>query len=234
MAAHHMVNVLGIRDARRTPTGPDGGIDVVSRSAIAQVKRHSAPTGRPDLQRLVGARGRSASLRLLFYSAAGYSESARRYADEMDIALFTYDITGNVAPLNRPAKSMRASASRSSGGGSVVAPRAASARALPPKPSKHPGRPGLGWVVAGVLFGGALVNRIARPDPWGFFDVVVAVICLLVVVLGIHSIVERVKWNRRSRQARALRAAPPLSGVLQPKSETSRPAEPAATGAVEI
>lgn len=48
---------MGYPDARAAPVGPDGGVDVWSAKAVAQVKIRGAQTGLSDLQRLVGARG---------------------------------------------------------------------------------------------------------------------------------------------------------------------------------
>ena len=97
MAAAAM-RAMGFPDARETPVGPDGGVDVRSQGAIAQVKFRGAQTGRSDLQRLVGARGRDQHLALFFFSASGYSSRAIEYAADMDVALFTYDPTGTLVP----------------------------------------------------------------------------------------------------------------------------------------
>lgn len=68
MAAAHM-RAYGFSDARTTPGGSDGGIDVVSRWGVAQVKYFSNPVGRPDVQKLRGAaHGRD---RVLFYALSG-------------------------------------------------------------------------------------------------------------------------------------------------------------------
>lgn len=53
--AAEVMRALGFRDARVTPPGNDGGIDVVSDRGIAQVKMEGLPTGRPALQALTGA-----------------------------------------------------------------------------------------------------------------------------------------------------------------------------------
>ncbi len=46
--------------------------------------------GRPDLQRLVGARANGRQ-QLTFFAASGYSEQAVAYANEMSVALLVYD-----------------------------------------------------------------------------------------------------------------------------------------------
>jgi hypothetical protein len=91
---------LNYQDARVTPVGADGGIDVSSSSALAQVKQEAFQTGRPALQRLVGARGTETALDLLFFSAVGFTRHAKEYADEVDIAIFVYDVVGKVEPAN--------------------------------------------------------------------------------------------------------------------------------------
>src|SRR4051794_7925678 len=44
----------GYRDAALTKAGADGGIDVISKKAIAQVKHHLKPVGIAEIQRLSG------------------------------------------------------------------------------------------------------------------------------------------------------------------------------------
>lgn len=93
----------GYDDARVTQGGADGGVDVVSGSALAQVKFEAHQVGTPALQRLVGARRKDLHKHLLFFSGAGYARPAVEYADTMDIALFKYDLLGVVSPVNRQA-----------------------------------------------------------------------------------------------------------------------------------
>lgn len=122
---------MGYPDASETPVGPDGGVDVRAARAIAQVKFKGAQTGRPDLQRLVGARAREVFLDLFFFSASGYSAKAREYAAEMDIALFVFDSMGHLTPSS-PA------ASRALVPSAVVPPARAAglpAEAAPVEPS---------------------------------------------------------------------------------------------------
>lgn len=97
LAAAHM-RELGFLDARVTRDGADGGLDVTATDAAAQVKYVSAPVGSPDVQRLRGAaHGIS---HVLFYSASGYSSAGLKVAAESLVALFEFDETNNVRPVN--------------------------------------------------------------------------------------------------------------------------------------
>lgn len=97
---------LGFPDARVTPKGPDGGVDVTSSRALAQVKWQGAAVGRPELQRLFGARGHDSNKQLLFFAASGYSMNAITYADQVGIALFTYNPVGELTCLNGAAETL--------------------------------------------------------------------------------------------------------------------------------
>ncbi|WP_283567396.1 restriction endonuclease [Rhodococcus erythropolis] len=101
--AAEVMRAFGYLDAKVTDTGPDGGLDIVSSSALAQVKWKGAVAGRPELQRLVGARGRQNEKNLFFFSASGYSQAAVDYANDLDIALFLYDPAGVPTAQNRRA-----------------------------------------------------------------------------------------------------------------------------------
>ncbi|SIS11467.1 restriction endonuclease [Williamsia sterculiae] len=90
----------GFIDATATTGGSDGGIDVRSRKALAQVKWRGGVAGRPDLQLLVGARGTDTDKQLMFFAASGYSKQAVEYAKSMGIALYTYDPTGAVQAVS--------------------------------------------------------------------------------------------------------------------------------------
>nr|WP_280451432.1 restriction endonuclease [Nocardia cyriacigeorgica] len=102
--AARQMRALGYTDARVTPPGPDGGIDVLSSTAVAQVKWRGAQVSRPDLHRLYGARGGRHHLDMLFFAATNYSGPAIQYANEVDIALFVYFPTGELDPVNRSAQ----------------------------------------------------------------------------------------------------------------------------------
>lgn len=105
LAAAHMRRNLGFRDARLTAPGADWGVDVTAKDAIAQVKFHAAKTGSPEIQRLVGvAAGKR--MKRLFYSHVGYTPRAVAAAEASNIALFIYELTGVVTPINKTAQKM--------------------------------------------------------------------------------------------------------------------------------
>lgn len=105
-----MAEVLGFRDVELTRNGSDGGLDVVSRSAVAQVKREVKQVGRPLLQQLRGARGRHDDRQPIFYAASGYTEPATDYAYWNLVALFTFDDSGTICAANEWATSLERSA----------------------------------------------------------------------------------------------------------------------------
>jgi len=103
LAAGHM-RLCGFTDARRSRDGADGGIDVISNLAVAQVKTLAVPVGAPDVQRLRGAA--HGATHALFYSASGYTVAAESYARTARVALFTLDNAGEVLPVNSYAQSL--------------------------------------------------------------------------------------------------------------------------------
>ncbi|GAA1053909.1 restriction endonuclease [Dietzia natronolimnaea] len=94
---------FGYSDAVAGGGGADGGIDVRSSRALAQVKWKGGVTGRPDCQKLVGARG-TGTEQLFFFSASGYSAQAIEYADQVGMALYTYDPVGAAEAVNPAAR----------------------------------------------------------------------------------------------------------------------------------
>ncbi|MGY1826242.1 restriction endonuclease [Blastococcus sp. SYSU DS0541] len=95
---------LGFVDADVTPPGSDGGIDVVSSGAVAQVKFSSGQIARPVLQSLVGAAAYAhPNAWLFFFAWKGYSSQALEFAEQADIALFQYELDGRVEPVSTAA-----------------------------------------------------------------------------------------------------------------------------------
>ncbi|MFJ5724823.1 restriction endonuclease [Streptomyces sp. NPDC093149] len=102
----------GYSDATAHPGGPDSGIDVHAAGALGQVKYQATQVGRPELQRFVGARPQGSTAQLIFFTGSDYARTAVAYAQERDIALFTYRLDGTMTPLNDTARSIhRTSAS---------------------------------------------------------------------------------------------------------------------------
>ncbi|MFI8696761.1 restriction endonuclease [Dietzia maris] len=101
--AQNLMCSWGYLDAVAGTGGADGGIDVRSTRALAQVKWKGGVTGRPDCQKLVGARG-TGTEQLFFFSASGYSAQAIEYADQVGMALFTYDPVGAAEAVNPAAR----------------------------------------------------------------------------------------------------------------------------------
>jgi hypothetical protein len=94
----------GHSDAAVTVGGADGGVDVRSSRALAQVKYLAAAVGRPDLQRLSGAGAGEPGKQLFFFSGSDYTATALEYADMTGMALFTYLLDGSMAPVNAVAR----------------------------------------------------------------------------------------------------------------------------------
>ena len=95
-AAEVMV-ALGFGNVRVTPPGPDGGIDVVSDLAVAQVKMEALPTGGPAVQALHGVAAVEGK-RALFFSLAGYTVQAVTWADRAGMACFKFEFDGSLIP----------------------------------------------------------------------------------------------------------------------------------------
>lgn len=93
----------GFVDAVATTGGADGGLDVRSMRALAQVKWRIGKTGRPEVQQLYGARA-AGQHKLFFFSKSGYTDQAIVYADSVAVALFVIDAGGGVTPVNRHAR----------------------------------------------------------------------------------------------------------------------------------
>lgn len=97
---------FGFVDATALPGGADGGIDVYSKRAYAQVKWRGGAAEESDIENLYGARGLDPRRALLYFSGAEYTEDATRYAGEVGIALFVFDEIGEVSPVNDRARTL--------------------------------------------------------------------------------------------------------------------------------
>ncbi|WP_432543847.1 restriction endonuclease [Kineococcus sp. SYSU DK002] len=102
--AAEWMEYMGYTGVQVTELGPDGGIDIVADGAVAQVKLHGKPMGRPPLQQLRGASRDGDAL--LFFSASGYTAQGREWADTVGMALFTFDRQGEPEPVNEVAQEL--------------------------------------------------------------------------------------------------------------------------------
>jgi hypothetical protein len=93
----------GFADARTTPAGADGGVDVSGAAMAAQVKYTDRPVGRPAVQQLSGAAG---SRTTAFFSASGYSAQAVAFGDQAGMALFLVRLPDSVSAVNACATRM--------------------------------------------------------------------------------------------------------------------------------
>lgn len=94
----------GYVDAASPLHSADGGIDVRSSRALAQVKFRSVKAGRPEIQNLVGAAAGDTTKVLMFFDYKGYSPQAVQYADQMGVGLYVYNTSGVVTSINGAAR----------------------------------------------------------------------------------------------------------------------------------
>jgi hypothetical protein len=95
----------GWEDATATPQGADEGIDVMATHAVAQVKAHMTPVGRPDIQNLFGISSAEQKAGL-FFSLSGYTSEATAWAEKAGVGLFRFDLQGEPQPENEHAQTM--------------------------------------------------------------------------------------------------------------------------------
>lgn len=113
LAAGHMRSI-GFADAKRTPEGVDGGIDVIASGAVAQVKSWDAAVGAPEIQRLRGAAHNFDNA--LFYSRGGYTLAAKDAAEILRVALFGFTTQNEVVAKNSVAEELEGASANLSGG----------------------------------------------------------------------------------------------------------------------
>ena len=102
IAAKWMV-YWGYYDAKATPVGPDGGLDVIASRALAQVKYRNVKTSRTEINEFHGSAEGSGKDEL-YFSLSGYTQKAIDRADEKDIALFEFNDQGIPKPVNSEAR----------------------------------------------------------------------------------------------------------------------------------
>jgi len=96
---------LGFSDAKLTKNGPDGGVDITSSRALAQVKMEARPIGPSVVQAIFGV-SRLHEKRAIVFAQMGFSVAAEKFADQANVCLFEFDLQGAVRPVNRHAKGL--------------------------------------------------------------------------------------------------------------------------------
>ena len=93
----------GFHDAEATPIGPDGGFDVKSSRAAAQVKFRGQPTPLDQINSFHGACDSEYEFEI-FVSKSGFTKPALDAANRFGMALFQLDDDGTPRPANGPAR----------------------------------------------------------------------------------------------------------------------------------
>jgi hypothetical protein len=97
---------VGFPNTQLTPMTGDRGADVISDTAVAEVKAWAKPVGRRDIQLLFGV-AQGERKKGMFFSLSGYAATAIEWAKETGVALYTFDQHGEVRAVNRAAQRLR-------------------------------------------------------------------------------------------------------------------------------
>lgn len=107
-AAAAWVEWFGFGPARHAAVGTrDGGVDLEAKGAVVQVKDYASPVPALPVQALQGVAAVEEKA-ALFFSRAGFTPEAIRYADRAHVALFTFNLQSEVTAVNGPARELMA------------------------------------------------------------------------------------------------------------------------------
>ncbi|MFF9281582.1 single stranded DNA-binding domain-containing protein [Streptomyces griseosporeus] len=96
---------LGHDDVRRADQRPPSGIGLAARGMVAQVDPAARPASLREVECLwLTAMTESAAC--VYFSLSGYTAEARAGADGLGVPLFVLAPTGNVLPVNAPARAL--------------------------------------------------------------------------------------------------------------------------------
>lgn len=110
LAARDWMRFMGFLDAQIFPGGgADGGVDVTSLEAVAQVKATVGKVGRPVIQQISGI-ARLEGKRALCFAIGGFTPDASHWAVQADVALYEFDLIGTAHPVNAYARDLLAAA----------------------------------------------------------------------------------------------------------------------------
>ena len=100
--AKEVLASLGYLGVSVTPPGADGGVDARGKDVVAQVKLEGTKTGSPKLQALSGIASHE-KRQAVFFSLAGYSSEAVKWANDTGMILIEFDYGGGVVPVSEAA-----------------------------------------------------------------------------------------------------------------------------------
>ena len=84
----------GYPNAKRTPKGPDGGIDVIAKDAVAQAKMYSnKKVTAEEVRALIGSKVQMKKNKALFFTyGPGYTEESVKLAEQTKVLLYQLDV----------------------------------------------------------------------------------------------------------------------------------------------
>jgi hypothetical protein len=97
---------LGFSDATKTRGGSDEGKDVDASKAVAQVKDMGTGVSRPMLQQLFGVAAAEKKIPVFF--ARSYAKTAKEWGEKYKVALFQFNLKGEVKPMSKKAQELLA------------------------------------------------------------------------------------------------------------------------------
>ena len=107
---------LGAGGSKVSSATRDGGMDVISKHFVAEVKHHASPVPPAMVRQIFGA-AVAEQKQALFFALSGYSTAAIEFAERTGVALFVYDYASGTLH----AKSPNAAKALSKGLNSLVA-----------------------------------------------------------------------------------------------------------------
>lgn len=184
----------GFPDATIQDPMTDIGIDVLSVTAVAQVRSGIAPATLEDIARFLTISSPMTGKRRIVFSRAGFAPDAVAHADAQGVALFISRDDSHMVPVNAAAQGMLLSASTM-----MLAPRNVDC----PRRASFWSRPGVWYVIMAMLAGagamglldpqtGAQSNPDGEPDSLG----------VRVVVAGVLFALAYLSWRRAKRMER--------------------------------
>lgn len=103
--AADVMKAFGHANVCVTAPGADGGIDVITDSAVVQVKMESVRTARPVIQAIYGVAALEGR-RAVCFSLAGYTRDALAWATRAGVACFEFAFDGSITSLNPPCETL--------------------------------------------------------------------------------------------------------------------------------